>query len=95
MHCDNLRSLLRMGDLTSFGIIPGIRNYFIHGQTLANRMKPGLSLQVEKWLCFCYLLMFLLSKTDQLKLENLAQTTFRFSPVRYRAPRFICLHYFM
>jgi len=35
----------------------------IHGQTLANRMKPGLSLQVKKWLCLCYLLMFLLSKT--------------------------------
>jgi len=33
------------------------------GQTLANRTKPGPSLQVEKWLCFCYLLMFLLSKT--------------------------------
>jgi len=34
-----------------------------HGQTLANRTKPGPSLQVDKWLCLCYLLMFLLSKT--------------------------------
>ncbi len=50
--------------------------------TLANRTIPGLSLQVEKWLCFCFLLMFLLSKTDYLKIENSAQTTFRFSLVR-------------
>jgi hypothetical protein len=34
-----------------------------HGQTLANRTKPGPSLQVETWLCLCHLLMFLLSKT--------------------------------
>jgi hypothetical protein len=34
-----------------------------HGQTLANRTIPGSSLQVEKWLWFCYLLIFLLSKT--------------------------------
>jgi hypothetical protein len=34
----------------------------VHEQTLANRTKPWQSLQVEKWLCFCYLLMFLLSK---------------------------------
>jgi hypothetical protein len=31
--------------------------------------------------------MFLLSKTAQLKVENSAQTTFRFSPVRYHAPQ--------
>ncbi len=35
----------------------------MHGQTLANRMKPGPSLQVEKWLRLNYILMFLLSKT--------------------------------
>ncbi len=58
-----------------------------HGRTLANRTKPGLSLQVYKWQCLCCLLMFLLSKTAKLKIENLAQTTFRFSHVRYRAPR--------
>ncbi len=58
-----------------------------HVQTLANRTKPGPSLQVEKWSCLCCQLMFLLSKTAQLKVENSAKTTFRFSPVRYRAPR--------
>ncbi len=57
-----------------------------HGQTSANRTKPGPSLKVEKRLCLCYLRKFLLSKTSQLKVENSAQTTFRFSPVRYRAP---------
>ncbi len=31
--------------------------------------------------------MFLLSKTAKLKVENSAQTTLRFSPIRYRAPR--------
>ncbi len=31
--------------------------------------------------------MLLSSKTAQLKVENSAQTTFRFSPVSYRAPR--------
>ncbi len=41
-----------------------------HGQTLANRTKPGPSLQVEKWLCLCYLLMFLLSKQPSLKLKT-------------------------
>ncbi len=60
----------------------------VHGQTLGNRTIPGPSLQVQKWLCFC-LHMFLLSKTAQLKVENSAQTTFRFSPVRYRAPRLV------
>ncbi len=66
-----------------------------HGQTLANRTKPGPSLRVEKWLCLCYLLMFLLSKTAWLKVENSAQTTFRFSPVRYRTPQvgFITSHF--
>ena len=38
-------------------------NVIGHAQTLANRTKPGPSLQVEKWLHLCYLLMFLLSKT--------------------------------
>ncbi len=41
-----------------------------HGQTLVNRMIPGPSSQVEKWLCFCYLLMFLLSKQPSLKFKT-------------------------
>ncbi len=73
----------------SCSCLPLVTLVIIHGQTLAKRTNPGPSLQVEKWLCFCYLLMFLLSKTAQLKVENLAQTTFRFSPVIYRAPRII------
>jgi hypothetical protein len=45
--------------------IPHLCNWhsLVHGQTLANRTKPGPSLQVEKGLRLCYLLMFLLSKT--------------------------------
>jgi hypothetical protein len=39
------------------------QNWPNHGQTLANRTKPWPSSQAEKWLCLCYLLMFLLSKT--------------------------------
>ncbi len=65
------------------------RSFFDFLQTFANRTKPGPSLQVEKWLCLCYLLMFQLSKTAQLKVENSAQTTFRLSPVRCRAPRLL------
>ncbi len=34
-----------------------------------------------------YLAIALIIKTAQLKVENLAQTTFRFSPVSFRAPR--------
>ncbi len=58
-----------------------------YGQTLANRTKPGPSLQVQKRLCLCCILIFLLIQTAQLKVENSAQTTFRFSPVRYCVPR--------
>ncbi len=57
------------------------------GQTLVNRTKPGPSFQVEKQLLLCCILMLLLNKSTQLKIENPAQTAFRFSPVRYRAPR--------
>jgi hypothetical protein len=54
---------------------------------LASRTKPGPSFQVWKQLLLRRLLMLLLNKTAQLKVENSAQTVFRFSPVRYRAPR--------
>jgi hypothetical protein len=45
----------------------------------------------------CHVLMLLLSKTTQLKVENLAQTTFRFSPFKYRTPqinKYIFVHAF-
>jgi hypothetical protein len=35
-----------------------------------------------------YLAIELITKTAQLKVENLAQTTFRFSPVSFRAPEY-------
>jgi hypothetical protein len=54
---------------------------------LASRTKSGPSFQVWKQLLLCHLLMLLLNKTAQIKVENSAQTAFRFSPVRYRAPR--------
>jgi hypothetical protein len=59
---------------------------FVHGQTLANRTKPGPSLQVEKWLCLCYLLIFLLSKAAYLKVENSAQTTLCSLPLDISLP---------
>ncbi len=49
-------------------------------QTSANRVKPVLSFQVWKWLCVCHLIMSLWIETAQLKVENSAQTSFRFSP---------------
>ncbi len=52
-----------------------------HGQTSANRTEPGPSFQLQKGLLVCHALMLLMIKTAQLKVESLAQTTFRFPPV--------------
>ncbi len=49
--------------------------------------KPQLTGQVfnsRRGHFVCHVLMLLLSKTAQLKVENLAKTTFRFSPFKYR-----------
>ncbi len=61
---------------------------FNHGQTSANRTEPGPSFQLQRQPCVCHALVRLLIKTAQLKVENSAQTTFRFTPVGFRAPRF-------
>ncbi len=53
---------------------------------LANRMKHGPSFQLQKCLCAFCAFILLSSKTTQIKVENSAQTTFRLSLVRYRAP---------
>jgi hypothetical protein len=37
--------------------------------------QPGLSLQLKRWPCIWHALVLLLSKTAQLKAENLAQAT--------------------
>ncbi len=48
----------------------------------ANRTKPGPSFKLQKQLCACHAW----SKTAQLNVGNLAQTTFRFSQFGCRAP---------
>jgi len=58
-----------------------------HGQTLASRAKPGLSFQLQVWACMYNVHFLRNNKTDQLKVENSAQTTLRFSPDSFRAPR--------
>ncbi len=47
----------------------------------------GEVFQLQKWPFACCRFMVLRSQTGYLKLEISAQTTSRFSPVRYRAPR--------
>ncbi len=66
----------------------GQLSMFRHGQMSANRTEPGPSFQLQRWPCVCHALKRLLIKTAQLKVENSAQTTFRFCPVRYRTPWF-------
>jgi hypothetical protein len=61
---------------------------FVHGQASSNRTTPWLSLTLEV-VVFMPCVKFIRTKTDQLKVVNLAQTTFRFTPVRYRAPHFV------
>ncbi len=59
----------------------------LHVQTLAYRTSLWPSFQLQKWLHAHYALKARPSKTTLLKVENLAQTTSRFSPVSYCAPR--------
>jgi hypothetical protein len=56
-----------------------------HGQTLANRTKPGPSFQLFIWVCFCIHDCMYIIITAQLIVENSAQTSFRFSPPCFRA----------
>ncbi len=55
----------------------------IHGQTSANKTKFGLSFQLKKWPFVFKVVVLLLIETAQLRVKNLAKTTWRFSPVRY------------
>ncbi len=56
-----------------------------HGQTLAKRIKTGPSFQLKIW-AYVYNMNFLHPhKTAYLKVENSVQTTFRFSPISFRA----------
>jgi hypothetical protein len=69
-----------------------IMNLFVtlrisHGQTLASRTNPGPSFQLKIWACANNMQFLHNNKTAWLKVENSAQTTFRFSPVSFRAPR--------
>ncbi len=58
----------------------------LHEQTLASGTKPGPSFQLQIR-PFVYNMNFLHNnKSAQLKVENSVQTTFRFSPVSFRAP---------
>jgi hypothetical protein len=50
-----------------------------HGQTSANRTKPGLKFQPKKWPLACWAFMVFSSKTAELKVENSAQITSRLS----------------
>jgi hypothetical protein len=50
-----------------------------HGQTSANRPKPGPSFQLKKWPCACNKIILLWIKTAQLKVENTAQVEEQFT----------------
>ncbi len=66
---------------------------FSHGQTLANRMKPGPSLQVEKWLCLCYLLMFRQAKQPSLKLRTRTKQLLGSLPLDIALPASAPMHF--
>ncbi len=57
-----------------------------HGQTLINRTKPRSSFQLYKWVQALHALTAQSNKTDQLRVENLAQATLRFSLISFHAP---------
>ncbi len=65
-----------------------------HGQTIADIMSPEPSFQLWKWLHAYHALTAQCCNTTQLIVENLAQTTYRFSPVNYWAPRHFSLKRF-
>ncbi len=54
-----------------------------HGQTLTDRTKPYLTLEVAA--CHVMHLLCSIAILPNLGVENSAQTTFRLSPIRYRA----------
>ncbi len=58
-----------------------------HEQTFADRTKPWMSFQHWKWLFVCQALIMYSTNTAKLRIENLNQTTFRFSPIRYHTQR--------
>ncbi len=59
-----------------------------HGQTKANRSKPGLSFVTLDVSVLVYTIQLHSSlKAAKLKVKNLSQTTFRLSPVNYCVPR--------
>jgi hypothetical protein len=60
-------------------VFPGVD----HGQGL----NVGQVFNSRSDRLYAITLMFLLSKTAELKIENLAQTTFRLSTIRHCAPR--------
>jgi hypothetical protein len=62
-----------------------------NGQSSAKKTKAGQSFQLKKRShAYCEVVL-LRCKTTQLKVVNLAKTTFRFSPVRYRAKTSLCM----
>ncbi len=58
----------------------------VHGQTLANRIKPGQSFPLKMWACLYISCNCNHTKTAELKVESSAKTTSRFSPISFHAP---------
>ncbi len=65
-------------------------NFSTLGKTLSlpTNIRLSWSFQLYKWPCICHAATMILSKKAKLKVENLGQTTFRFTPVRTLSPVF-------